>query len=280
MPRSVLAIQVAYLVCVSLLFILRVGTPNILFFALVVPLGLIWSVRSRGFVLAFSPFLALIFFYEQLRSIAVRLTLASIHVTDLIAWERSLFGGVLPTYWLQQRLGSGALSKVLWTASIVVYGTHFVSPVLLALLIWARRRDFYWRYIGGLLTITYLGFLGYVIFPAAPPWWAYHFGYLTEPIRSHLSATVLLQTPNPVAAMPSLHASWALYVALVVWRLWGRWLGLAAMSLPLAMCFATVYLGHHYVIDQFAGWALTILLFVPLTLVWSRFESRRARSTV
>lgn len=277
MPRTVLVIQITYLVCVSLLFILRVGTPNILFFALAVPIGLIWSVRSRGFILAFSPFVAMVFFYEQLRSIAAQLTHASIHIIDLVAWERALFGGALPTFWLQQRLGSGLAARVLWNSSIVVYGTHFVSPVLLALLIWSHRRDFYWRYIGGLLVITYLGFLGYVIFPAAPPWWAYHFGYITEPIRSHLSAGVLLQTPNPVAAMPSLHAAWALYMALIVWRLWGRWIGLGAMLLPLAMCFATVYLGHHYVIDQFAGWALTVILYVPMDWVWSRRISIEAQ---
>ena len=64
-------------------------------------------------------------------------------------------------------------------------------------------------------------------------------------IESHLLA-------NPVAAVPSLHAAYALLVLLFAcaWR--GR-IGLWAAPYTLGMWFTVVYLGDHYVVDILIG---------------------------
>lgn len=65
---------------------------------------------------------------------------------------------------------------------------------------------------------------------------------------------------NQLAAFPSLHAGWSLWVALVVWRTtrnyWAR--GLAWLY---ALTTATVVIGtgNHWVIDILVGWAIVIV---------------------
>jgi membrane-associated phospholipid phosphatase len=58
-----------------------------------------------------------------------------------------------------------------------------------------------------------------------------------------------------VAAVPSLHAAYSLFVVLLVWRIWPR-LAPLAFAYAFAMQFAVVYLGEHYIIDLVVGDAL------------------------
>ena len=60
---------------------------------------------------------------------------------------------------------------------------------------------------------------------------------------------------NDVAAMPSLHAAYSMLIALFFWPLVSRrWRPLLA-AYPVAMAFALVYTGEHYVSDVLVGWA-------------------------
>lgn len=70
--------------------------------------------------------------------------------------------------------------------------------------------------------------------------------------------------PNPVAAVPSLHAAMPLTITLMLWRLRPRWAPVA-ITYTLLMTPALVYLGEHYVVDALAGWAVALAAFV---LVW------------
>ena len=58
--------------------------------------------------------------------------------------------------------------------------------------------------------------------------------------------------PNPVAAMPSLHAAypWLSFLAL---RKYSKKLGWFFLPYPILVWFSVVYLGEHYVIDVIAG---------------------------
>ncbi|HTE86816.1 MAG TPA: phosphatase PAP2 family protein [Dehalococcoidia bacterium] len=84
--------------------------------------------------------------------------------------------------------------------------------------------------------------------------------------------------PNPVAAMPSIHAAFPVLVWLVLWKRWHRW-GWMLVVYPLAMGFAVVYLGQHYVIDVLAGWVYAV---AALYLIWGgrsivRFQQVRTK---
>jgi membrane-associated phospholipid phosphatase len=116
------------------------------------------------------------------------------------------------------------------------------------------------------------GVVGYIAYPAAPPWMAAKNGYIDKIDRitgrgwSELNLDTVSKTfdrgvavLNPVAAMPSLHAATALLV--VVWffpnRSW--WTRVALLLHPIAMTVALVYFGEHYVIDALAGFLLVLL---------------------
>lgn len=65
-----------------------------------------------------------------------------------------------------------------------------------------------------------------------------------------------IDSSNPVAAVPSLHAAEAMLVSAFAWPLVRRrWRPLLALY-PPAMAFALVWGGDHYVFDVLLGWAL------------------------
>src|SRR4051794_41323721 len=78
---------------------------------------------------------------------------------------------------------------------------------------------------------------------------------------------------NELAAFPSLHAGWALWVALVVRRStrkwWARGLAWAHAAITAIVVIGT---GNHWILDVAAGWALVI---VAMWLVDPWFEDSR-----
>jgi membrane-associated phospholipid phosphatase len=66
-----------------------------------------------------------------------------------------------------------------------------------------------------------------------------------------------LQPPgliNKYAALPSLHFGWNLLVGIVLWRVTrSRAIRAFAVVMPVAMAFAVVATGNHYVVDVLAG---------------------------
>lgn len=239
-------------------------------FALLIFLAVI-NPKLRPFVLDFSPFIVLILTYNTLRGFADNVSPADIHITDLIAWDRALGGGVLPSYTLQKHLWGHALTPVVDVITNGLYMSHFLTPVLAAAALWRRETSLYWAFALGLVVLSFAGFFTYMVFPAAPPWWATEHGYLPdEPATlDHfvVSEEVVSAGPNPIAAMPSLHAAYPTYIALVAIYVWGR-RGLPVLLLPVGVATSAVYLGHHYVVDALVGAAYSLfffrMVFVPL----------------
>ena len=64
--------------------------------------------------------------------------------------------------------------------------------------------------------------------------------------------------------MPSLHAALPMLLALVLVRVWGRWM-MPTLLYPLTMSINLVYLGEHWVIDVLAGIALALVAYA---LIW------------
>lgn len=239
----------------------------------------IFTRDGRAFLLGFAPFLLLLLTYEWLRNYADDLSVTQINVRNLIEWEQWLFGGTLPGHYLQTHLWNRPYTAALDAVTNSLYLSHFVSPLIIALLLWRRQRATYWAFASGLVVLSYAGFVTYALFPAAPPWWATLHGYLRQqPIRlDHfmVSASVLMSSANPVAAMPSLHAAYPTYLALVAVSVWGR-RALPVFVLPLGVTFAIVYLGHHYVIDALAGITYASVTFAIVYRAARRFFEARA----
>jgi hypothetical protein len=86
------------------------------------------------------------------------------------------------------------------------------------------------------------------------------------------------QLTNELAAFPSLHAGWALWVALVVRRntrnTWARGLAWVHAFITAAVVIGT---GNHWILDVVLGWALVI---VAMWLVDPWFADRRQQVLV
>jgi membrane-associated phospholipid phosphatase len=237
--------------------------------------------RSVRFLRDWTPLLALVLAYLALPGLAPGLQ-RRVHIGLPIDIDLWLGRGVLPTVRLQSAFWDGVHTHWYDYAAATLYLLHFLVPLVLAFVFWQRRRRLYWRFVRTYLVLMYSGFLIYLVYPAAPPWWASNAGRVpaVQPVLSlvhwhGIGNPVGLLTgtfqPDEVAAMPSMHAAFALLVALVFWRLRPRW-GWLALGYPLAMGTAVIYTGDHYLIDVLAGWVLAGCVFL---IVWGRDAAAR-----
>ncbi len=258
-------------------------------------IGAIVLGKWKAFLRDWVPFVFLLFGFEFLRGIAgdrvatgelSREQHSGVHVESLIAADRAFFGEI-PATWLQDKLYVAGTVHWYDLLAVMVYGLHFVFPLVFAFMLWIKRKDRFWQFTIGLLVMSYLGFAGFLLYPAAPPWLAQQWGYIQDlhnpfdqafkvlaPRRYDNFDTMTLWTlrsPNPVAAMPSLHAAYPWFVLLFAIKFYG-WRGLIFFVYNAMVWFSVVYLGHHWVIDILAGMFLATVCFLTIQFAWPRLE--------
>lgn len=252
-------------------------------------LGQGWR-RLGQVVVDWLPFTLVLMAYDKTRGLATSIGLP-VHEADVVGWERALFGGHVPTVWLQQHLYDAA--HVFWYDALftVVYCTHFVATPIVAAVLWLRDRTAWLFYIARVILLSIGGLVTYVLFPEAPPWMAARDHVIGDPIvRLPARGFVWLHAPqlqdtldhafraggNEVAAMPSLHVGFACLIAIfVAGRVRRRWWPLLWLY-PALMGLALVYLGEHYVIDLLAGLAYAVAAHYALSWWERRRAARRA----
>jgi hypothetical protein len=126
--RILLWAVAAYIVILSALMLVRGVsiTPDVLLVAF--GLAAVLLGRGRLFLRDWIPFIGLFFAYELMRGYADNLGIA-VHVTDIIAVERLLFFGQVPTQVLQDALHPATGTDVLASAATVFYFLHFPLPI-------------------------------------------------------------------------------------------------------------------------------------------------------
>lgn len=216
------------------------------------------------------------------------------HVTELIHADEWMFGwatdGQVPTIWLQQHLLHPDIRWYDVLASFV-YFSHFVAALTAAVVLWLVSRSRWAAFMRRWFALSLAGLITYFVYPAAPPWWASVHGFLPVEVArisnrgwqefglhgAGNTLNVLQLASNPVAAMPSLHTAFALFVVLfflpTVRRRWWPLL----LAYPLAMTFTLVYTGEHYVIDVLIGWAYVVAVFLLVGAGERWWAARRAR---
>ena len=263
-------------------------------FALIWLATIAWHVQAPWrahveFLRDWSLPLVVLTVYLYSRGIADDLGFVSVHVTAPIDADRWMFGGTLPTEYLQAKLCGIPCERTSprhWYDVVLttVYYSHFVVALTIAAVLWLRDRSAWVCFMRRYLSLNVLALAVYITYPMAPPWLAAQQGAVSEHVaritgrgwydlkagnfHQRLSAV-----GNPVAAMPSLHAAVALFVALYgASRLRSRWRWLLLLY-PLTMSFMLVYYAEHYVIDIVAGYAAAGLV------LWgcARWERSRAK---
>ncbi len=218
-----------------------------------------------------SIFAGLLFAYEYSRGLADQLG-RSVDFTVARSFDRLLFFGVNPNVWLQQHLNVSPNLAWYEYPLAITYMTHFIVPIGVAISLWIKDREQWVRYMRRFAILMLSGVATYIVFPVAPPWMAARDGY-TEPLRRitargwsdmglHTVSKVFERgtaITNPVAAMPSLHAAFALFVVVFFWRQMPTWSRGVALLLPVSMALGLVYFAEHYVSDVLAGWLYVVL---------------------
>jgi membrane-associated phospholipid phosphatase len=209
--------------------------------------------------------------YDAMRLVQrVGVSSQTVHVCDLRAAEAALFGvtvnGERGTVhdWLQLH-ASPALDRI----CAVPYATFIF--VCIATAAWLYRRD-YWRmrrFGWCFLALNVAGFVTYHVYPAAPPWY-YHAHGCAVDVLAHASegpnlarvdawlgvpyfAGMYGRSSDVFGAMPSLHCAYALLVVLEGWAVFAPAWRAASIAFFALMCFAAVYLDHHWILDALAG---------------------------
>lgn len=250
-------------------------------------LGYGWR-RLLRVVLDWLPFTLVLMVYDLSRGLATAVKLP-LHENDIASAENWLFGGNVPTVWMQHQFYTP--NAVHWydAAATLVYVTHFLATPILAAVLWLRNRAMWLAYITRVVALALAGLVTYVLFPEAPPWLAARDGFVDPVARLSARGWIWLHAgnvhevleaaqrdgSNPVAAMPSLHVAFATLVALcIATRVAGRLRYLLALY-PIAMGVVLVYTGEHYVLDLVAGVAYALGVHALI----SRWERRRVDAT-
>ena len=264
---TVLGIVVAFIVLTGLFVGIR--SEHFLMAAIFITLFFA-GLPTRKLVVALLPFFIFGISYDWMR-VCPNYEVNPIDVAGLYNLEKSWFGvadqGTLMTpceYFVIHH----------WKVADIFAGIFYLCwvPVPIAFGIWlylTKSRNVYLRFAMVFLLVNLIGFAGYYIYPAAPPWYAMNYGF--EPVLNTpgnvaglgrfdeitgltIFNSIYGRNANVFAAVPSLHAAYMVvaFVYAIIRRC--KWYVITLFSIIMAGIWATaIYSGHHYIIDVLLG---------------------------
>lgn len=264
----------------------RVVTLAWLFGLLVVAVTADSSDRLRPLVRDWGLFAVLLLAYRYSAGLADGVG-RPVLMDGLVDADRIVGFGEVPTVRLQQAIDQTGTAPLWQVPLSFVYVSHFFAVLVAAALLWLRDRPSWVAYTKRLLSLGALAVVTYVVVPAAPPWMAADEGLIDPIVRSSflgwervglgIVEPVVEQgraVANPVAALPSMHAGFAAFLAAFFWSRTGAagrvlWVGYA-----LAMGFTLVLTGEHWVVDILAGWLYVAVVMGGWALIDRRWRPR------
>jgi hypothetical protein len=211
--------------------------------------------------------------YELARHLMVpNWEVAEAHARVIVSWER--YAHIEWESWLQQTFLR--VPELVRAMNVFYFVGHFVLTGVFFFWLYHRSRDGFRRFRNGFLTATFVALVVHWRFPTAPPRLA---GIGLEDTLRRLS-NIDIGSPtsssfsNPVAAVPSLHAGWAVGVGvgLILYARPLFWKAIGVLY-PLVAVLTIVVTGNHFVFDAIAGIAVMALGF---WLSEALFEHRAA----
>lgn len=216
--------------------------------------------------------------YDTMRFVKnVGLTPNNVHVCDVRAIDQRFFGMT----WQGTRVTVHDYLQAHWTPFLdrycaIPYGI-FIA-VVVAYSVYLFRRDYpgLLRFTWSFLALNVAGFITYHVYPAAPPWYYHHYGCVVD-LATHASegpnlarvdawlgipyfAGVYGRSSDVFGAVPSLHVAYPLLMLLDGFRRHGLLGRVLLIWFYLSMCFAAVYLDHHWVFDIVLGSFYTVVI--------------------
>ena len=246
---------------------LMTGLFLVLFFA---------GKTTRKLAVALLPFVVFAVSYDWMR-VYPNYQVNPIDVQGLYEAEKSLFGisvngdTLIPCEFFAMHH---------WPVADFFAGVFYLCwvPVPIAFGLWLYLkgdRQMYLRFAMVFLLVNLIGFVGYYIHPAAPPWYAMNYGFeamldtpgnvaglgrFDELLGCTIFDSIYGRNANVFAAVPSLHAAYM--VVALVYAIIGkcRWYVIALFSVIMAGIWGTaIYSCHHYIIDVLLGISCALL---------------------
>ncbi len=233
--------------------------------------------------------MAVIYDFQRYWALSLR---GTVHVAEPRAWELAWFGighgtnQLTPAQWCQLHV-----SPVLDGVTGIAY-LGFI-PLFLACVAWWRFREKRAEAVEVMwvmLALNLAAYLMYLIYPAAPPWYADHYGLgpalvsaAPEPgggarfdalLGVSWFAHVYGRNANVFGAIPSLHVGQTFLAVLYAWRF--RSLRTVTTGFWLLVTFSSVYLNHHYLVDGIAGMGFSLVAFLIAWAIRGRASSTTA----
>lgn len=227
------------------------------------------SKRTRNFVLTLLPFIIFWVIFDYMKAFP-NYKYATVHIGDLYELEKKFFGirynGAIHTlneYWSLNR------SVFMDVLNGFFYLCWMPVPISFAAYLFFKNRKGALEFCLTFLLTNFVGFIGYYGYPAAPPWYIHNHGLIFDAatpgnvaglagfdqfIGAPIFHGLYSKSSNVFAAMPSLHAAYALVSVYYAFKKnvatgWKIFLVIVC----LGTWFAAVYTDHHYVFDVLIG---------------------------
>jgi inositol phosphorylceramide synthase catalytic subunit len=192
-----------------------------------------------------------------------------VSIGSLYDLEKTLFGISTPSgVVIPSEYFLNFSNSTLDILSGIFYLCWIPVPLVFAIILFYRDRKSFFLFSLTFFLANIIGFIGYYIYPAAPPWYVMQNGFeflsstpgnmaglgrFDQHLGFPLFEGIYSKSSNVFAAMPSLHAA---YMLIVVY--YGLRTGFGKYNLFFAIImagiwFTAVYSAHHYVIDVIAG---------------------------
>lgn len=247
---------------------------------------------SRKLAVALLPFFIFGISYDWMR-VYPNYMVSPIDIKGLYEAEKSLFGlsfgdvTLIPCEYFALNHCSTAdfLAGIFYLCWVPV-------PIAFGLWLYLKGyRSVYLRFALVFLLVNLIGFAGYYIHPAAPPWYAMNYGFdpvldtpgnvaglrrFDELLGWAVFDSIYGRNANVFAAVPSLHAAYM--VVTLVYAIINRcrkWLIALFAVIMAGIWWTAVYSGHHYLIDVLLGILcamLGILFFEKGLMKWEVFR--------
>ncbi len=223
------------------------------------------------------PFLVILLMYYSLWGDATHLLVTHDRDAELIAWDQRLFGFQASV--AMQRFIRPALTAWMEFA----YTFHVLNIPIVGCFVYLRRpRARFREMMAGVLVVTFVGLIGYVLVPAVGPMYTMRNQY-TVPLSVPLDIVNRQIEFMDYARIkrdvfPSLHVGISFVVWLYALRN-SRRLFLILLPLILSLFVSTVYLRYHYLVDVVAGLVLAPACFFLANWLFKHFGEIQLRLT-
>jgi membrane-associated phospholipid phosphatase len=196
----------------------------------------------------------------------------TLHALDVLLFR------VEPSIWAERFI------QPFWTDFFTVcYWLFYVCAPVMGLIVSLRRDRPAFRYIMvSVVLCLYIGYVGYVAWPATAPRLAIPDAYRIDlrglPLLDYTRVAVAAVPLTAYGAFPSLHCAVALLALLLAW-IHLRWFFWIQLPFGIGLIAGTVYLRHHWVVDILAGFVITFVALLAgpwLEDAWGRAQARAA----